>query len=136
MDLSKINEMPQFEFIKNQPFMFFYKKFIINTKYNFKLYFFTNKIKPFNSNNNHQNSHEAIQFIQVFHQMTKSDIFLSSSDDMYWSRVGSFFSTSFLISFDAHFLYACLQTSLMFLPEKPSVSSAKNYNSLSLICFA
>ena len=55
---------------------------------------------------------------------------------MYWSSVGSFFSTSFLISFEAHFRSACLHTSLMFLPENPSVSSAKNYSSLSLMCFA
>lgn len=55
---------------------------------------------------------------------------------MYWSKLGSFCSTSFLINFEAHFLYACLHTSLMFLPENPSVSSAKKDKSSSLRCFA
>lgn len=55
---------------------------------------------------------------------------------MYWSKDGSFLSTSFLMSLDAHLLSACLHTSLMFLPEKPYVYSAKNYNYFSYSCLA
>lgn len=68
--------------------------------------------------------------------MTNSDIFLSSRDFMYWSSVGSFLSTYFLISLDAHLLSACLHTSLMFLPENPSVYSAKKLKSSSFRCLA
>lgn len=82
------------------------------------------------------NSTCIYRYLVLYNHTTNSEIFLSSSDDMYWSKVGSFCSTSFRINFDAHFLSACLQTSLMFLPENPSVSSAKKCRSSSLRCLA